>query len=132
MSQTDPIADLLTRVRNAVASRHQTVDAPHSKLKGEIARLLKREGFIEDYSTETEGPRKILRIRLRYGPSAQPVITGIRRVSRSGRRVYAVADRLPRVQNGLGVALLTTSRGLMTNREARRAKIGGEVLCYIW
>lgn len=132
MSQTDPIADLLTRVRNAVASKHETVDIPHSRIKGEIARLLKQEGFIKEYTTELEGPRKLLRLRLRYGPAAEPVIRGIRRVSRTGRRVYAQADRLPRVQNGIGIALLTTSRGLMTNRQARRAKVGGEVLCYIW
>ncbi len=132
MSQTDPIADMFTRVRNATHARHPTVEVPHSKLKGEIARLLKREGFIADYTTEAQGARRVMRVYLKYGPGETPVIHGLRRMSRSGCRRYASADRLPRVQNGIGLALLTTSAGVKTDREARKARLGGEVLGYVW
>lgn len=132
MSQTDPIADMFTRVRNGARARHPTVDVPHSKLKAEIARLLKREGFIADYVLETQGPRRVMRVYLKYGPGEVPVIHGLCRVSRSGCRRYADADRLPRVQNGIGLALLTTSAGVKTDREARKARLGGEVLGYVW
>jgi small subunit ribosomal protein S8 len=123
---------MLTRLRNASAGGRETVDIPHSRLKGEVARVLKKEGFIADYATESQGGRRVLRVYLRYGAQQQPVLRGIRRISRPGCRVYATAERSPRVLNGLGVAILTTSGGIMTDREARRAHVGGEVLCHVW
>ena len=132
MSLSDPIADMLTRIRNAHGAKQDTVQMAHSKLKGEIARILKKEGFIADYVTEGQGVRRTLRLHLKYGPDAAPVIRGIRRVSTPGHRRYVRADGMPRVLNGIGVAILTTSSGLMSDREARRAKVGGEVLCHVW
>lgn len=133
---TDPIADMLTRIRNASMARHPRVDVPHSKLKLEIARILEREGYILGYKVlppkPGERPGAILRVLLKYGPRGERVISGIQRVSRPGRRVYAGRDEVPEVLGGLGTAILTTSRGVMTGREAKRAGIGGEVLCTVW
>jgi len=128
---TDPIADMLTRIRNAMTARHPDAVVPTSRLKMEIAKILKAEGFIADYHLEKNRPES-MRIHLRYGERKEGIITGLRRVSRPGLRIYARRAELPRVRGGLGVAILSTSRGLMTDRDARKAGIGGEVLCYIW
>jgi small subunit ribosomal protein S8 len=132
MSMTDPIADMLTRIRNAVGSKHRRVDIPASKMKVEIARLLKESNFITDYKTlETAEGKKVLRVALKYA-GATPVIRALRRVSSPGLRQYVGATEIPRVRNGLGVAILSTSKGLMTDREARAQRTGGELLAYIW
>jgi small subunit ribosomal protein S8 len=132
MSMTDPIADMLTRIRNAVGSKHRRVDIPASRLKVEIARLLKESNFITDYKTleNTEG-KKVLRVALKYA-GGTPVIRQLQRVSSPGLRQYVGATEIPRVRNGLGVAILSTSKGLMTDREARQARTGGELLAYVW
>ncbi|MCL4813094.1 MAG: 30S ribosomal protein S8 [Vicinamibacteraceae bacterium] len=134
---TDPIADMLTRIRNAAAARHTRVDVPASTLKVEIARILEAEGYIAGYKVverETEGgaTTKVIRISLKYGPRGERVISGIERVSRPGRRVYFGRADVPIVLGGLGTSILTTSRGVMTGREAVRAGVGGEVLCNVW
>ena len=131
---TDPIADLLTRIRNAIMAGHKVVEAPTSKLKKEIARILHEKGYILSYKeTEEEGKRGTLKIALKYNPrSKQPAIKGIRRVSRPGLRKYAGVEDMPRVLNGLGIAIVSTSKGLMTDKEARKENIGGEVLCYVY
>jgi small subunit ribosomal protein S8 len=136
---TDPIADMLTRVRNAVASRHARVDMPASKLKAEIAKILQDEGYIagfklvEDKPVRTGGAaRPMIRVLLKYGPGGEKVLSGIQRVSRPGRRVYLAADGIGPVLGGLGVSILTTSHGVMTGRAAKKAGIGGEVLCNVW
>jgi len=132
MSMTDPIADMLTRIRNAVASKHRRVDIPASKLKTEIARLLKESNFISDYKTvETEDGKRVLRVALKYA-GGTPVIRELQRVSSPGLRRYVGAGEIPRVRNGLGVAILSTSQGLMTDRQARSARTGGELLAYVW
>jgi len=132
MSMTDPIADMLTRIRNAVGSKHRRVDIPASKLKTEIARLLKESNFITDYKTvETEEGKKVLRVALKYA-GGTPVIRELQRVSSPGLRRYVGAGQIPRVRNGLGVAILSTSQGLMTDRQARSARTGGELLAYVW
>ncbi len=132
MSMTDPIADMLTRIRNAVASKHRRVDMPTSKIKVEIARLLKQTHFITDYKTlETEDGKTVLRVALKYA-GGTPVIRELQRVSTPGLRQYVGAGEIPRVRNGLGVALLSTSKGLMTDREARAQRTGGELLAFIW
>jgi len=125
---TDPIADMFTRIRNGIQARHQRVDMPSSKLKVEVARILKDEGYISSYKVNEEGKKKVLRIVLRYGADGENVITTLDRVSRPGRRVYAGARGIPRVQGGLGVNILTTPRGVMTGKQARRSGIGGEIL----
>ena len=134
MTMTDPIADMLTRIRNANVAMHDTVRMPSSKLKESLAGILKREGYIEDFSVREEPgrPGRVLEIKMKYSPERQRTISGLRRVSKPGLRVYTTADRLPRVLGGLGVAVLSTSSGLMTDREAHRKKVGGEVLCYVW
>jgi small subunit ribosomal protein S8 len=136
---TDPISDMLTRLRNGVAAKHARVDMPASKLKAEIARILQDEGYIQgfrllDEPAEREGrqPRQIIRVFLKYGPRGERVITGVERVSRPGRRVYLGVDDVPSVLGGLGTNILTTSRGVMTGRAARKAGVGGEVLCNVW
>ncbi len=131
---TDPIADLLTRVRNAMMAGHKVVEAPASNLKKEIARILFEKGYILSYKVvESEGPQGTLKIALKYNPkSKQPAIKRIMRVSRPGLRKYTGTDDLPRVLNGLGIAIISTSRGLMTDKEARKENIGGEVLCYVY
>ena len=134
---TDPIADMLARIRNATTARHQRVDVPGSKLKTEIARILHTEGYIQGYKVleadpDAPGPRMTIRIFLKYGPRGERVISGIHRVSRPGRRVYFRRDDVPPVLAGLGTNILTTSRGVMTGREAQKAGVGGEVLCNVW
>ena len=131
MPVTDTIADFLTRIRNASAAKHKTMSVPSSKLKIAIAEILKDQGFIADFENDSEGPQGTLHVKLRYY-YGQPVIREIRRVSKPGRRVYAAVDKLPRVRNGLGVAIISTPRGVMTDKQARRENVGGEVLCTIW
>ncbi|HLI24739.1 MAG TPA: 30S ribosomal protein S8 [Acidimicrobiales bacterium] len=134
MTMTDPIADMLTRIRNANVAMHDTVRMPSSKLKEALAAVLVREGYVEGFEvTSSPGrPGRVLEIRMKYSPDRTRTISGIRRVSKPGLRVYTAADRLPRVLGGLGVAVLSTSQGLMTDREARQRRMGGEVLCYVW
>ena len=131
---TDPIADMLTRIRNANKALHDRVDMPNSRLKEEIARILKEEGYIRDYHVEEKEqlPYKLLVIELKYGRSRERVLTGLKRVSKPGRRIYAGKDRLPRVLGGMGTAILSTSRGVITSRTAEREGIGGEVICFVW
>lgn len=130
---TDPVADLLTRIRNAARARHARVDAPASKLKIEIARILKEEGYISTYKVVDETKaRKTLRVFLKYTPDKRSVITGLRRVSRPGSRNYVGASEIRGVVGGLGISVLTTPRGVMTGRAARKARVGGEVLCEVW
>lgn len=131
---TDPIADLLTRIRNAIMAGHRIVEAPASNLKTEIARILFEKGYILSYKVvEEEGPINTLKIALKYNPkSKKPAIKAIQRISRPGLRKYAGVDEMPRVLNGLGIAIISTSKGLMTDKEARKEKIGGEVLCYVY
>ncbi|MCO8125736.1 30S ribosomal protein S8 [Acidimicrobiia bacterium EGI L10123] len=134
MTMTDPIADMLTRVRNANTAKHDDVSMPSSKLKEALAELLKSEGYIQDFQTaeRADKPGKILSIDMKYSPDRERTITGIKRVSKPGLRVYKKSDEIPRVLGGLGVAVLSTSQGLMTDREARRRNVGGEILCYVW
>jgi small subunit ribosomal protein S8 len=132
MTTSDPIADMLTRLRNALTARHQKVDVPASKLKMEIARILKEEGYIMNYKLAEEGSQRAIRIYLKYTASNDPAIAQIERVSRPGCRVYVGSDDIPRVLGGLGVNILTTPRGVMTGRAARKEKIGGELLCRVW
>lgn len=129
---TDPIADLLTRIRNASLAYHDTVDIPASRLKRAVVQTLKEEGFIQDFQWINQGPQGILRVYLKYGPNRERVITGLRRISKPGLRIYAKKHEIPRVLGGLGVAILSTSRGVMTDKQARREGVGGEVLCYVW
>ena len=132
MSMTDPIADMLTRVRNANSAFHDTVSMPHSKLKGNIAAILKQEGYIADYAVSDAEVGKKLTIDLKYGPSRQRSIQGIKRISKPGLRVYAKSTELPKVLGGLGVAIISTSQGLLTDRQANNKKVGGEVLAHVW
>ena len=135
MNVSDPVADMLTRIRNAVSSRHDSVLIPASKTKVAIAKVLKDEGFIKDFVVVAEEgrPQPNLKVDLSYGGGRrQAVLTGIQRVSKPGLRVYTAADHLPRVLGGMGVAVLSTSHGLLTDREARKRRVGGEVLCYVW
>jgi small subunit ribosomal protein S8 len=135
MTMTDPIADMLTRIRNANVAMHDSVRMPSSKQRVALAQILKKEGYIEDYGVgaAAEGrPVDVLTITMKYSTDRDRTITGLRRVSKPGLRVYSKADRVPRVLGGLGVAVLSTSQGLMTDREARQRRVGGEVLCYVW
>jgi small subunit ribosomal protein S8 len=132
MSVNDPIADFLTRIRNAGMARHETVVMPHSKVKAEMARILTEQGYVESYSERGDGAKKELVVELKYDPEGRRVIRGLRRMSRPGRRVYRKQANIPRVLDGLGVAILSTSRGILTDHEARRAGIGGEVLCFVY
>lgn len=134
MSMTDPIADMLTRVRNANVAMHDTVRMPSSKLKESLAAVLVKEGYVEGFrvSDALDRPGKILEIDMKYTKDRRRTISGVRRVSKPGLRVYTAADKLPRVLGGLGVAVLSTSQGLMTDREARKRRVGGEILCYVW
>ena len=133
MSMTDPIADMLTRIRNACGSKHRRVDIPASKIKVEIARILLENNFIRDYKMiESEHGRPLLRVFLKYATGDQPVIREMRRVSTPGLRKYVGVQEIPRVRNGLGVAILSTSQGLMTDRQARQARTGGELLAVVW
>ena len=134
MTMTDPIADMLTRIRNGNVAFHDAVRMPSSKVKESLAQILQREGYIEgfDIADDPGKPGKVLTIRMKYSPERARSISGIRRVSKPGLRVYRQADKVPRVLGGLGVAVLSTSQGLMTDREARQRRMGGEVLCYVW
>ncbi|NMA91587.1 MAG: 30S ribosomal protein S8 [Firmicutes bacterium] len=129
---TDPIADMLTRVRNASMARHRSVDIPGSNVKRAMAEIMKKEGFIKDYEVIKDNKQGIIRIYLKYSANTERIITGLKRISKPGLRVYAKKDQLPKVLGGLGVAIISTSQGLMTDRDARQAGCGGEVLCYIW
>jgi len=129
---TDPIADMLTRIRNALQAQHPSVVIPRSKIKVALANLLKSEGFIEGYIDNTDGPQGSIKVFLRYDDGKRAIIRGIRRVSRPGRRVYVPKSDIPRVRNGLGVAVLTTPRGVLTDSQARQAGVGGEVICHVW
>jgi small subunit ribosomal protein S8 len=129
---TDPVADMLTRIRNANKALHDQAEMPSSKLKVEIARILKEEGYIRDFHVEEEGTHPKLIVELKYGRSRERVLSGIKRVSKPGRRIYARKDRLPRVLGGMGTAILSTSRGVVTSRTAEIQGIGGEVICFVW
>jgi len=132
MSMSDPIADMLTRIRNANMVRHETVEFPASRLKREITEILKREGFIRDAEYIEDNKQGMIRVFLKYGPNNERVITGLKRISKPGLRVYAKASEVPRVLGGLGIAILSTSKGVMTDKEARQSRVGGEVICYVW
>ena len=132
MTVTDPIADMLTRIRNAGMVRHDSVLIPASKIKLAISKILKEEGFIEDYEVVRGKPQRVVKIRLKYRDKNQPILTGLERVSRPGLRVYVQKKEVPRVYGGLGIAILSTPQGVMTGHQAWRREIGGEVLCYIW
>ena len=129
---TDPIADMLTRIRNANLVSHETVEMPSSKLKVELAKLLKEEGYIVDYSVKTEGKFSFLTITLKYDEKNKPVISNLKRISKPGLRSYCKAKNLPQVFGGLGIAIVSTSKGLFTDRKARKENLGGEILCYVW
>ena len=129
---TDPIADMLTRIRNALTAKHEDVLVPASTVKKAIAEILLDEGYIKSYGIREDGVAKYIHIDLKYGPNKQRVITGLKRISKPGLRIYARKDQLPKVLNGLGIAIISTSRGIMTDREARKQGVGGEVLAYIW
>ncbi len=132
MTMTDPISDMLARIRNASTAMHDDVMIPASKIKENIARILVDEGFVDGLEVVEDGPHPMIKINLRYSPERERAISGIRRISKPGRRVYRGAQELPRVLGGLGVAIISTSQGVMTDKEARRAKVGGEVLAYVW
>ncbi|NUQ37245.1 MAG: 30S ribosomal protein S8 [Caldilineales bacterium] len=129
---TDPIADMLTRIRNAQQVKQKQVTLPSSKTKLEIARILKEEGYVRAYDVVSDAPQATLRIQLRYDEERRPIITGLRRVSKPGRRIFKSRQDIPWVQSGLGIAILSTPKGLMTGRDARRAGVGGEVICFVW
>jgi len=129
---TDPIADMLTRIRNGVRARKERVEIPGSRLKTQIAELLKKEGFIRDYAVKSDGARSTLIVQLKYTPDGEPVIRHIERVSKPGRRIYAPVEELRPVKRGLGTAIVSTSQGLLPDRECRKRRIGGEVICIVW
>ena len=132
MHITDPIADMLTRIRNANNAKHDTVDVPASNMKKSIAQILLEEGYIKNFQLIDNGTQGVIRITLKYGPGKEKVISGLRRVSKPGLRVYAGADELPRVLKGLGIAIVSTSKGIMTDKKARELNVGGEVLAFVW
>ncbi|MEK7852036.1 MAG: 30S ribosomal protein S8 [Deltaproteobacteria bacterium] len=132
MSMTDTVADMLTRIRNASRAKHEKVDIPSSSLKAEIARILKEEGYIKNVKTVNDGKNSVLRVFLKYSTANENVISGIDRVSTPGRRMYVGTEEIPRVLNGLGIAIVSTSKGLMTDKAAREANVGGELLCKVW
>lgn len=129
---TDPIADFLSRIRNAIHARKERVEAPWSRLKESIARVLQDEGFIGEYNVLEEGVKKTLRVWLKYDPKGQSIVRGLKRISKPGRRVYVKTNELPPVQNGLGVNVISTSQGILVDRQARKMHIGGEILCSVW
>lgn len=129
---TDPIADMLTRIRNANTANHDVVNVPASRMKQAVAAILKDEGFITDFERVNEGPQGTIRIKLKYGPNKEKVITGLRRISRPGLRVYTNKSEIPRVLGGLGLVIMSTSRGIMSGKQAKKAGCGGEVLAYVW
>ncbi|PYQ08184.1 MAG: 30S ribosomal protein S8 [Acidobacteria bacterium] len=132
MNMTDPVADMITRIRNSVRAKLPRVDIPSSKLKVEIARILKNEGYVANFKVNEDGKQGVLRIYLKYGPGMERVITDVQRVSRPGCRIYCGKDRIPRVYGGLGINILSTSRGLMTGRAAAKEGVGGEIICNVW
>lgn len=132
MQITDPIADMLTRIRNASSARHETVDVPNSKMKKAIAEILLEEGYIKSFQLIDDGTQGVIRITLKYLPGKEKAIQGLRRVSKPGLRVYAGADELPQVLRGLGIAIISTSKGIMTDKKARAQHVGGEVLAFVW
>lgn len=132
MVMTDPIADMLTRIRNANSVYHDKVEIPASKIKEAVAVILKEEGFVKGYETIQDSKQGVLKVSLKYGPNREKVITGLKRISKPGLRVYAKKDQLPRVLGGLGIAIISTSKGIMTDKTARREGLGGEVLAYVW
>jgi len=132
MSMTDPIADLLTRIRNGQMARHKTVDVPSSRMKVAIAKILKDEGYIENFKVVEDGRQGTLRVSLKYGSAGEKVITGLERVSRPGRRVYCGKDEIPRVLGGMGISILSTPKGVITGSACRRLGVGGEILCNVW
>jgi small subunit ribosomal protein S8 len=129
---SDPVADMLTRIRNGIRAKHSKVDIPASRLKAEIARILREEGFVSNYKVIEEGGRPILRVYLRYAPTKEGVISHLERVSKPGCRVFVERSKIPKVLGGLGINILTTSRGVMTGKSARREGVGGEILCNVW
>ena len=131
-SMTDPVADFLTRIRNANTVHHDKIEAPASNLKKSIALVLKEEGFVRDFEYIEDGKQGILRVYLKYGPEKERVITGVKRISKPGLRVYARKDSIPKVLGGLGIAIISTPKGIITDKQARRLGVGGEVLCYVW
>jgi small subunit ribosomal protein S8 len=132
MTMTDPIADMLTRIRNANVVKHETVDVPASNIKKELSRILLEEGFIRGYDVIEDGKQGIIRIQLKYGQSGERVISGLKRISKPGMRVYAAKDEIPKVLNGLGISVISTSKGMVTDKQARKENVGGEVICYVW
>ncbi len=132
MSMTDPVADMLTRIRNANIAGHKTVDVPASKIKKNLAEILLKEGYIAGYEVEELQPQSVIHIQMKYGPNKEKVITGIKRISKPGLKVYAKKEELPKVLGGLGIAVISTSNGLITDKEARKLGVGGEVVCYVW
>ena len=132
MTMTDPIADMLTRIRNANTVKHETVDVPASNIKKELSRILLEEGFIRGYDVIEDGKQGIIRIQLKYGQTGERVISGLKRISKPGMRVYADKHEVPRVLNGLGISIISTSKGILTDKQARRENVGGEVICYVW
>ena len=132
MTMTDPIADMLTRIRNANTVKHETVDVPASNIKKEIVRILLEEGFIRGYDVIEDGKQGIIRIQLKYGQTGERVISGLKRISKPGMRVYADKHEVPRVLNGLGISIISTSKGILTDKQARKETVGGEVICYVW
>ena len=132
MTMSDPIADMLTRIRNANTVKHETVDVPASNMKKELARILLEEGFIRGYDVIEDGKQGIIRIQLKYGQTRERVISGLKRISKPGMRVYADKHEVPRVLNGLGISIISTSKGILTDKQARKENVGGEVICYVW
>jgi small subunit ribosomal protein S8 len=132
MVMTDPIADMLTRIRNANTVYHEVVEMPSSKIKRSIAEILKEEGFVKDYEVLEDNKQGILRVYLKYGSNKEKVISGLKRISKPGLRVYAQKDEIPRVLGGLGIAVISTSKGVLTDKHARELGVGGEVICYVW
>ena len=132
MTMTDPIADMLTRIRNANVVKHETVDVPASNMKKELARILLEEGFVRGYDVIEDGKQGIIRIQLKYGQSGERVISGLKRISKPGMRVYAANHEIPKVLNGLGISVISTSIGILTDKQARKENVGGEVICYVW
>ncbi len=132
MNLTDPVADFLTRIRNSIRAKHQKLDVPASKLKSEMARILKEEGYIANYKPTEEKGQKVIRVYLKYGPNNEAVIRDLKRISRPGCRVYLGRDQIRRVQGGLGISIMTTPKGVMTGRQARREGVGGEILAEVW
>jgi small subunit ribosomal protein S8 len=132
MNTSDPIADMLTRIRNASLARHRELTLPSSRMKREIARILVEEGFVDSFSTQQDGVQEMLTVQLKYVEGRTPVVSGLKRISKPGLRVYARKTEIPRVLGGLGLAILSTSQGIMTGSQARKLNLGGEVLCYVW